>query len=179
MLDAHVVSSEFIGYNDYGHPMFDSQRTELGQALYQLKYGSDRSRIVPIAETVAKFVASWESNIELIVPMPASTAARKTVAEICAKIASEMRVDFCEDCLSRPLASRQVKNLGSLAERRAEVAGRFVVLASRTAGRRVLLIDDLYQTGTTIAAASETLRVGGRAAAVFALALTYARSIVI
>ena len=32
VLDAHTVSSEFIGYNEFGHPMFDTQRTELDQA---------------------------------------------------------------------------------------------------------------------------------------------------
>lgn len=179
VLDAHMVSSEFIGYNEFGHPIFDSQRTELGQALYQLKYNSDRSKVGQIAETVAAFVKQWQPDADLILPIPASTAMRRTVRDLCAAVASEMGIEFCEDCLTRAPSGRQVKNIGTLEERKAEVAGSFSVREDRTSGRRVLLLDDLYQTGTTLAAAVEELRENGRVAAVFVLALTHARKMVL
>ncbi len=37
-LDKHVLSSEFLGHNEWGHPMFDTTRSEVGEAAYQLKY---------------------------------------------------------------------------------------------------------------------------------------------
>jgi hypothetical protein len=32
-LDLHIRSSEFVGYNEYGHAQFESTRTELGELL--------------------------------------------------------------------------------------------------------------------------------------------------
>lgn len=31
VLDKHVLKSEYIGDNEYGRPMFDTKRSELGQ----------------------------------------------------------------------------------------------------------------------------------------------------
>jgi len=41
VLDKHMVSSTFLGNDDRGHPCFDNQRTEIGEATYQLKYQKD------------------------------------------------------------------------------------------------------------------------------------------
>lgn len=46
-LDRHVCNSELVGYNEYGHPQFDTTRTELGELLYRLKYKGDQSTIAP------------------------------------------------------------------------------------------------------------------------------------
>ena len=43
-------------------------------------------------------------------------------------------------------------------------------------GRRVLLLDDLYQSGATLNAIARLLKEAGGVSAVFALALTRARS---
>lgn len=32
VLDKHMVSSTFLGNDDRGHPCFDNQRTEIGEA---------------------------------------------------------------------------------------------------------------------------------------------------
>jgi len=37
-LDFHTLSSEFIGDDEYGHPQFDTKRSEIGELLYRLKY---------------------------------------------------------------------------------------------------------------------------------------------
>jgi competence protein ComFC len=34
-LDIHTISSEFIGHNEFGHPQFDTKRTEIGELLYR------------------------------------------------------------------------------------------------------------------------------------------------
>jgi competence protein ComFC len=68
VLDRHVSSSEFIGYNEQGHPQFESTRTELGELLFRLKYRSDRSAIVPIAQAASDFIRSWNPELDVIVP---------------------------------------------------------------------------------------------------------------
>jgi competence protein ComFC len=48
-LDLHTTSSELIGHDEYGHPRFESKRSELGELLYKLKFR--RNKLV-IPETV-------------------------------------------------------------------------------------------------------------------------------
>ncbi len=55
-LDLHVSSSEFLGYDEHGHPQFETTRTELGDLLYRLKYKGDQSVIASIAQATCDFV---------------------------------------------------------------------------------------------------------------------------
>lgn len=38
VLDYHTKGSDFLGYDEYGHPRFHTVRTEVGELLYRLKY---------------------------------------------------------------------------------------------------------------------------------------------
>ena len=71
-LDLHIRSSEFVGYNEYGHPQFESTRTELGELLYRLKYKADSSCVAPIAQVACEFVRGWNPEVDVIVPAPPS-----------------------------------------------------------------------------------------------------------
>ena len=71
-LDLHTISSEYIGDDEYGHPQYDTRRTELGELLYRLKYGNDKSVINMIASTASDFVKSKEWQIDIVVPVPPS-----------------------------------------------------------------------------------------------------------
>jgi predicted amidophosphoribosyltransferase len=75
-LDFHTLSSEFIGYNEYGYPQFDSKYSDMGELLNRLKYKSDKSVIRIIIETVAEFLDSRNWPVDLIVPVPPSREAR-------------------------------------------------------------------------------------------------------
>ena len=55
-LDKQVLHSEFIGNNQYGHPMFDTTRTEIGEAMYQLKYQGNCEVLPNIIETASDFL---------------------------------------------------------------------------------------------------------------------------
>ena len=56
VLDWHVDHSEFLGHNQYGHPEYNTVRTEVGESLYQLKYRSDLTQIDSLAKTMADAV---------------------------------------------------------------------------------------------------------------------------
>jgi competence protein ComFC len=57
-LDLHTISSTMIGYNEFGHPEFDTQRSPLGELVYRLKYKNDKGVLPAIVATVA-FVSQW------------------------------------------------------------------------------------------------------------------------
>ena len=38
VLDVHTISSTMIGYNEFGHPEFETQRSSLRELVYRLKY---------------------------------------------------------------------------------------------------------------------------------------------
>ena len=173
-LDAHSVTSEFLGYDPFGHAMYDTQRTELGEALFQLKYRADPSRVAPIADTVASFFRRWCPDVDLLVPVPPSKAGNDVVRRVGEAVASILELEFCPDCLWKESSGKQVKNLGTVADRAEHVEGTIRTLAERVAGRGVLLIDDLFQTGTTLGESARALKRGG-SPRVSAVCLTYAR----
>jgi predicted amidophosphoribosyltransferase len=71
-------------------------------------------------------------------------------------------------------ATPELKNV-DYAKRLELLAGAHDVEGSALAGRRILLLDDLYQSGATLNAIARLLKDTGGAAAVLALALTRAR----
>jgi hypothetical protein len=40
-LGLHTISSEFSGYDEFGHEVFNTKRSEIGELLYRLKYKSE------------------------------------------------------------------------------------------------------------------------------------------
>src|ERR1700752_2565824 len=72
VLDVHTISSTMIGYNEFGHPEFDTVRSELGEMLYRLKYKGDKGVIAPGVESIAGFVNNWGIHPDAIAPMPPS-----------------------------------------------------------------------------------------------------------
>jgi hypothetical protein len=47
-LDVHTKSSQLLGYDEFGRGVFDTERSQIGELLYRLKYRSDKSVIPDI-----------------------------------------------------------------------------------------------------------------------------------
>src|SRR5580658_6590569 len=73
-LDVHTTSSRITGANAQGKPQFETERSELGELIYRLKYRSDRSAAEEIIRTAATFVRSFREKFDVVVPVPPSTA---------------------------------------------------------------------------------------------------------
>src|SRR6266566_5095372 len=83
VLDVHTISSTMIGYNEYGHPEFDTQRSPLGEMVYRLKYRADKSVLPAIVETIVEFLANSGIQADVVVPVPPSkTRSHQPVIEI-------------------------------------------------------------------------------------------------
>lgn len=176
VLDRHVSSSEFVGYDEYGRPQFDTARTELGDLLYRLKYRGDQSAVGPIAQVASDFIRSWSPGIDVIVPAPPS---RDRPVQPLFLIADELGkllgLPVDKTSLRKTKATPELENVDYA--QRVELLKRAHALeGDAVRGRRVLLLDDLYQSGATMNALTRLLKESGGASAVFALALTKARN---
>lgn len=83
-LDKHIISSEYLGDDEFGHARFHTTRTEAGEATYQLKYKRDWSQVSLLATAVAESIYPLFPCVDLIVPIPASNwRPRQPVTEVC------------------------------------------------------------------------------------------------
>jgi competence protein ComFC len=69
----------------------------------------------------------------------------------------------------------QIKNIDDYQKRMSLLANAFNADQSALGGKKVLLVDDLYRSGATMATVTQVIYTHGRADAVYALALTRTR----
>jgi competence protein ComFC len=176
-LDVHTTGSTFIGHNEYGHPEFDTTRSPLGELLYRLKYKRDASAIGEIVDAVDGFLETWKITIDAIVPMPPSNVRSiQPVFQITKALGKKMGIPVLENCVSKIKRTPQLKDIYDYGERRKLLEGVFAANRDQTAGKSLLLFDDLYRSGATMNAVARELIKTGEAKEVFVLALTHTRS---
>ena len=177
-LDRQIVSSEFVGYNEFGHPMFNTQRTDLGELLYRLKYRADTAVLSEIVDAVVDYIQqSWKPPITLIVPVPASQVRRaQPVQQVAEELGKRMSIPVSLKAVRKTKATPQLKNVHDFSLRGSMLEGAISSNPAVTAGQKILLLDDLYQSGATMCAVAKTILREGKAGEVYALALTRSRT---
>ena len=175
-LDNQVVSSNFVGYDEFGHPRFDTTRSEIGEHLYRLKYGNESAAIDPIVQTVVLFITSWKIQIDLIIPVPPSNLKRTSqpLLELARALSAQMGTPLCEDCLTKVKETPQLKNIQDYQARVKLLENAFTVATEKTRGKNVLVFDDLYQSGATLNEIAKILSGVGLVSNVYVLAVTRA-----
>jgi competence protein ComFC len=172
-LDRQTIKSVPTGYDAWGHMQFDTTRTPLGELVYQLKNKSDKDAIDPIAEVAETYVRGWRISFELIVPAPPSSArALQPVVAVARRLAERLGKSCCENCIEKVKPTSQMKNQETWDDRKKALAGAFVAYPERIKQREILLLDDLFESGSTLREAAQALIDQGKAGAVYALALT-------
>ncbi len=174
VLDKHTISSTMIGYNEFGHPEFDTVRSELGEAVYRHKYKGDAGALQSIAETLADFVKQKAIRPDLVVPMPPSKQrVTQPLFQIAEEVGKLLGIPAETKCLVKMKSTPQMKDIGDYSERVAALKDAFKV-APELAGKSVLLLDDLYQSGASMKVAAEAIKYAG-AKALYTIALTRTR----
>lgn len=178
-LDWHTLSSQYVGDDSYGHPPFDTKRSELGEALYQFKYRGDAKGLPAISETVSAFLIEKALSVDVIVSVPPSNEGRRVqpLPAISAAVAQLLTKPYRQDGLIKVRQTKQLKEVFGLEERSKLLADVFRASSEILDGRRVLLLDDLYRSGATLRTATTELRQNGRASLVIAITLTRTRSV--
>lgn len=180
VLDRHTLHSRSGGEGRTKFDPFDTERTELGEALFRLKYQGDRGQVGPIAAVAVSFIRSHPelAGIGAVLPVPPSATDRsfQPVATLAAAIAAELNLPAPDDYLLKTRSTAPLKNLEDKRGRRLELEGAFAVADGRFSGQHLLLFDDLYRSGETLKAVTAVLLFAGQAAAVSVLALTATRT---
>lgn len=178
-LHKHALSSVYLGDDEWGHPRFDTSRSEPGEALFQLKYRNDRDQARPLAAQVKATLLPLFGEIGLIVPMPASTMrARQPVNGLANALGELTGIPVFENMIVKAPpspGSTPLKDMQTKAEKDAALAGRFSINDCITNEGRwnALLLDDLFDTGATMDAGCRTLRTYRKIHRIYAVAITW------
>lgn len=174
--DVHTLDSIYLGVDEYGHDRWETTRSEMGQLLYELKYRGDQSAVKKIVGLLGIFKGL--ETMDCIVPIPATNPHRaiQPVLEIAKELGKRINVPVLEGLLTKKQGGPELKNVNDPDERRKLLKQKLVLAQKKDViGKNVLLVDDLYRSGTTLVAATDILYDGG-AKNVYVLTMTKTRS---
>lgn len=168
VLEQHMISSEFIGYDKNGREKYKNKRSELGELIYQFKYRNRIEKLPIIIEIIKHRIRNirFTENIDVIIPVPASNFDRKyqPVYLIAKALARYMNKDYKEDILEK-IDKKQSKDgefqMGCIIKKK-----NFSKLSN------ILIVDDLYSTGNTLNEVVKLLRTDANINKIYCLVLT-------
>lgn len=175
--DVHTLSSTYLGPDEYGHDRWDNTRSEMGQLVYQLKYKNDRSTIPKIVDLITKKIKGIE-KFDLIIPIPSTNKNRsyQPVEEIAKELGRRKRVKV-RSLLTKKAGGAELKNIDDAREREELLKGRISTSGEHDiSSQKVLLLDDLYRSGTTLSVATDVLYNDAKVDSVSVLTMTKTRS---
>ncbi|EKN6275846.1 ComF family protein [Yersinia enterocolitica] len=177
-IDKHSVRSIMTGHNEYGHPVFDTLRTEVGESLYQLKYKFDWNQVDPLAECLLEHAVPLFTNIQLIIPMAASNPRTRqpvtAITDVLAQMMGGGMMSF-NDLLLKAPGGKSLKNLSTKEDKVAAIANSFSFndQINQNGPYNALIVDDLYHTGASMEAACAVLRSYNKINKIYVAALTW------
>ncbi|OIO90791.1 MAG: hypothetical protein AUJ92_17955 [Armatimonadetes bacterium CG2_30_59_28] len=138
------------------------RRSEIGEAVYQLKYQGQEEQAKIIADRMAAFLETHPAfaHVAALIPVPPTIRGRRCdpVATIVAAVSQVTDVP-CIPLLYRQVARQPQKSLQTLAAKTENARGAFAVTDPENArGQRLLLVDDFYDSGATLAECTRVLR---------------------
>ena len=151
-------------------------RSETGELAYRFKYGGERRLAEELGRRLADFIVAHQDlrPFDAIVPVPPSPGKRayQPVPALAEVLGRRIGVPVMAEALIKTRSTRPQKEMRNMAQKQANVAGAFAVKGVSTMrGKRLLVLDDLVDSGTTMQEVTRVLLRAG-AARVTVLALT-------
>jgi predicted amidophosphoribosyltransferase len=175
-LDKHMIRSTYLGDNEHGRPQFDNERTQAGEAVYQLKYKKQWAQADVLAQAVGEKIVPSFGPIHLVIPMPASEArVQQPVHTVAHALAKGLGVLSFENILLKNYGGQKLKDMNSREEKLTALTGA-IRLNDGIKGDgkyNVLLLDDLYDSGASMEAACAVLKTYAKIDKIFVAALTW------
>lgn len=150
-------------------------RSRVGALAHRLKYRRDRSVLKPLVEMITALMSEHRelADVDAIVPAPPSAPREfDHVRELADALGAGLGIPV-RTLVVRARETEPQKEMRSLVQKKANVAGAFGVTEDAR-GKRILLVDDFYDSGATL---EEMSRVLHRAGAARIAVLTLTRTI--
>ncbi|MGJ7613834.1 MULTISPECIES: ComF family protein [unclassified Variovorax] len=175
VLDKHSLKSEYAGDNEWGHPQFTTVRTDAGEATFLLKNRNDFTQALPLAQAIATHIYPLFTAVELVVPMPASTARpRQPVAAVAGALGQLVGKPVFTGLLRKTQVGPSMKDMKSKAQKLAAIGDSLWIRDVLPEGRwNVLLVDDLFHTGASMEKACTVLRACPKVRGIYVAAFTW------
>jgi predicted amidophosphoribosyltransferase len=158
-LDKHILQSIPLGEDNYGHMLFDTTRSKMGELVYQFKYQNNYDKLMEIMELAIPFLDTWNvlQSVNAIIPVPSSKKDRiyQPAYEIADQIAGYLGIN-CYDNVLQKVSGIQAK--GMTQEEKSKIKGTIIATKKGKRQYNVLLVNDLYQSGTTLHECVNALR---------------------
>ena len=170
IIDKYVESSEYIGDDVFGHPQFNTTYTTVGRLLHSMKYNGHLDTSESIAEMCIGFLNKWLSDkkVDIILPAPPTVEREfQPVYMITEAISVRIHIPYADDVLKKT-NSVPAKNMD---KNNRDMHGSIVKLKPATRKCNILLIDDLYSTGSTANECAAVLKEDPLVAKVYYLAI--------
>ena len=174
-IDVHIISSKYTGNDVYGYPVFDNKYSEMGQLLHQYKYNNQQSKLADIIELTKPFIKSWAaiSEVDFVLPVPPSKSRiYQPTQEIAREIAMLIGVGYSDEILKKESA---IESKGLSEPEKQQVYDSIIQTKKAVKSHNMLLVDDLYQTGTTLEACVRVLRKDSNIMKIYVLTMTKTR----
>lgn len=150
-------------------------RSDTGELAYRLKYQGDLSVLPALVEQATTLIADHPeiAQVDAIVPVPPSTPRlHDPVSGFAKALAQRLGLAFLPILIKSRQTAPQ-KEMRTLAQKRVNMAGAFDLI-SPVKGKHLLVLDDLYDSGTTL---EEIYRLLCRSGAAGVCVLTITRTI--
>lgn len=174
VLDKHTISSEYLGEDIFGNPKYYNNRTKLGELVYELKYKNKYDNIDKIKSLIKSYLikdSNLNGNFDVILSIPPSKSRNVQPVSLIGKAISDIfHCCYVNNVLVKT-SDEQSKNMVNKQSIQGTIQQR--VLANRKTN--ILLIDDIYSTGTTANECVKVLKNDKNIDKIYYLAMTYTK----
>lgn len=175
VLDKHSISSEYLGEDVFGRPRYNTNRTCLGELIYQLKYNYKYDNIDKIISLIGYYLINYSTlngKFDVVLPIPPSKKDRDVQPVfLIAKAISNLFNCYYADNVLVKTSDEQSKNMVD----KQSIQGTIQQQLFAPKKMNVLLVDDIYSTGATANECVKVLRNDKNIDKIYYLAMTYTK----
>jgi competence protein ComFC len=174
--DIHTISSTYLGKDEFGHDKYDTKRSEMGELVYQLKYKHDDTVVQKIVDLLLQIKGL--EKMDCLIAIPPSNLKRKhqPVFLVATELGKRLNIPVYTDYLIK----NTTVELKSVTDptKRVELLKKSMSIYKKynISNQNVLLIDDLYRSGSTLQVATDLLYNNCNVKDVYVLTMTKTRS---